>query len=134
MLMECLSVLLSGLDSNSLVAVLSEDVKDRAKGVAEGWSPLLETIDMDAGNGNSLEAHAFLQLLATFGIVSEFEEDGILKLIPMVSRRRQAAELCRSLGLSEKMPGLFSNFKSYDIMCLHHWSKPCLLQVWLKFW
>ena len=32
MLMECLSVLLSGLDSNSLVAVLSEDVKDRAKG------------------------------------------------------------------------------------------------------
>ncbi|CAN7045241.1 unnamed protein product [Brassica rapa subsp. trilocularis] len=106
MLMECLSVLLSGLDSNSLAAVLSEDVKDRAKGVADGWNPLLESIDMDAGNGNSLEAHAFLQLLATFGIVSEFEEDGILKLIPMVSRRRQAAELCRSLGLSEKMPGV----------------------------
>lgn len=73
MLMECLSILLSSLDSNSLAAVLSQNVKDRAKGVAEGWSPLLETIDMDAGNGNSLEAHAFLQLLATFGIVSDFK-------------------------------------------------------------
>ncbi|KAJ4843231.1 TPR repeat-containing protein zip4 [Turnera subulata] len=28
------------------------------------------------------------------------------RLIPMVSRRRQAAELCRFLGLSEKMPGV----------------------------
>ncbi|KAJ0245482.1 FRIGIDA-like protein 3 [Hirschfeldia incana] len=107
MLMECLSVLLSGLDRKSLAAVLSGSVRNRAKGVAEGWNPLLETLDMDAaGNGNSLEAHAFLQLLATFGIVSDFEEDEILKLIPMVSRRRQAAELCRSLGLSEKMPGV----------------------------
>ncbi|KAG2301363.1 hypothetical protein Bca52824_030014 [Brassica carinata] len=106
MLMECLSILLSALDSNSLAAVLSENVRNRAKGIAEGWNPLLETLDMDAGNGNSLEAHAFLQLLATFGIVSDFKEDEILKLIPMVSRRRQAAELCRSLGLSEKMPGV----------------------------
>ncbi|KAF8095611.1 hypothetical protein N665_0329s0030 [Sinapis alba] len=106
MLMECLSVLLSGLDRNSLASVLSENVKHRAKGVAEGWKPLLETLDMDAANGNSLEAHAFLQLLASFGIVSDFKEGEILKLIPMVSRRRQAAELCRSLGLSEKMPGV----------------------------
>ncbi|KAG2261192.1 hypothetical protein Bca52824_068271 [Brassica carinata] len=106
MLMECLSILLSGLDSNSLAAVLSDNVKQRAKTIAEGWNPLLETLDMDACNGNSLEAHAFLQLLATFAIVSDFKEDELLKLIPMVSRRRQAAELCRSLGLSEKMPGV----------------------------
>ncbi|XP_010442259.1 PREDICTED: FRIGIDA-like protein 3 [Camelina sativa] len=106
MLMECLSILLSGLGLNSLSTVLSESVKQRAKTIAEGWNPLLETLDMDACNGNSLEAHAFLQLLATFAIVSDFKEDELLKLIPMVSRRRQAAELCRSLGLSEKMPGV----------------------------
>ncbi|KAL0746562.1 hypothetical protein Bca101_028564 [Brassica carinata] len=41
-----------------------------------------------------------------FAAVKEFKEDELLKLIPMVSRRRQAAELCRSLGLSEKMPGV----------------------------
>ncbi|CAN8265702.1 unnamed protein product [Cochlearia groenlandica] len=103
MLMECLSVLLSGLDTNSLAVVLSENVKHRAKTIAEGWNPLLESLDMDGCNGNSLEAHAFLQLLATFAIVSAVKEDELLKLIPMVSRRRQAAELCRSLGLSEKM-------------------------------
>ncbi|XP_010482087.1 PREDICTED: FRIGIDA-like protein 3 isoform X1 [Camelina sativa] len=106
MLMECLSILLSGLGLNSLSTVLSESVKQRAKTIAEGWNPLLETLDMDACNGNSLEAHAFLQLLATFAIVSDFKEDELLKLIPMVSRRRQAAELCRSLGLSDKMPGV----------------------------
>ncbi|CAH8363079.1 unnamed protein product [Eruca vesicaria subsp. sativa] len=106
MLMECLSILLSGLDRNSLAAVLSEDVKQRAKAIAEGWNPLLGNLEMDACNGNSLEAHAFLQLLATFAIVSDFKEEELLKLIPMVSRRRQAAELCRSLGLSEKMPGV----------------------------
>ncbi|CAE6228415.1 unnamed protein product [Arabidopsis arenosa] len=106
MLMECLSILLSGLDPNSLAAVLSQNVKRRAKSIAEGWNPLLESLDMDACNGNSLEAHAFLQLLATFAIVGDFKEDELLKLIPMVSRRRQAAELCRSLGLAEKMPGV----------------------------
>ncbi|VVB15423.1 unnamed protein product [Arabis nemorensis] len=106
MLMECLSILLSGLDPNSLGTVLSENVKHRAKTIAEGWNPLLEALDMDACNGNSLEAHAFLQLLATFAIVSDFKEAELSRLIPMVSRRRQAAELCRSLGLSEKMPGV----------------------------
>lgn len=106
MLMECLSILLSGLDSTSLAAVLAEDVKQRAKTIAEAWRPMLETLDIDASNGNSLEAHAFLQLLAAFGIASEFKEAELSKLVPMVSRRRQAAELCRSLGLSEKMPGI----------------------------
>nr|AAM96992.1 putative protein [Arabidopsis thaliana]AAN15423.1 putative protein [Arabidopsis thaliana] len=106
MLMECLSILLSGLDRNCLAVVLSQNVKHRAKTIAEGWNPLLESLDMDACNGNSLEAHAFLQLLATFAIVADFKEDELLKLIPMVSRRRQAAELCRSLGLAEKMPGV----------------------------
>lgn len=80
-----LSILLSGLDSSSLAAVFSQNVKDRAKGVAEEWNPLLATLDMNAGNGNSLEAHAFLQLLATFGIVSDFKEDELLKLIPRLT-------------------------------------------------
>ncbi|CAH8317542.1 unnamed protein product [Eruca vesicaria subsp. sativa] len=72
MLMECLSILLSGLDRNSLAAVLSKDVKQRTKAIAEGWNPLLGNLEMDACNGNSLDAHAVLQLLATFAIVSDF--------------------------------------------------------------
>ncbi|EOX93689.1 FRIGIDA-like protein isoform 1 [Theobroma cacao] len=106
MLMECLSFLLSNLDVVSVCAVISEDIKEQAKSIAEEWKPKLDSLDIDASNGNSLEAHAFLQLLSTFGIASDFNEEELSRLIPMVSRRRQTADLCRSLGLSEKMPGV----------------------------
>uniref|UniRef100_A0A6N2MFL0 FRIGIDA-like protein n=1 Tax=Salix viminalis TaxID=40686 RepID=A0A6N2MFL0_SALVM len=106
MIMECLSILLMSTDLLSVSDVISEDVKDQAKAIAEEWKPKLDSLDVDANNGNSLEAHAFLQLLATFGIASDFDEEELSRLIPMVSRRRQAAELCRFLGLSEKMPGV----------------------------
>ncbi|KAJ0110359.1 hypothetical protein Patl1_03174 [Pistacia atlantica] len=104
MLMECLSVLLANLDMVSLSAVISENVKEQAKAIAEEWKPKLDCLDVEDRNGNSLEAHAFLQLLATFGIASDFNEEELSRLIPMVSRRRQTADLCRSLRLSEKMP------------------------------
>ncbi|TKY68784.1 FRIGIDA protein 3 [Spatholobus suberectus] len=104
MLMECLCDFLSNSDCVS--NVISEDIKDRAKAVAEEWKPKLDALDMDASNGNSLEAHAFLQLLASFGIASGFDEEELSRLIPMVSRRRQTADLCRFLGLSEKMHGV----------------------------
>ncbi|KDP45205.1 hypothetical protein JCGZ_15070 [Jatropha curcas] len=106
MLMECLSILLVYTDLVSISDVISEDIKEQAKAIAEEWKPKLDALDVDASNGNSLEAHAFLQLLATFGIASDFDEEELSRLIPMVSRRRQAAELCRFLGLSEKMPGV----------------------------
>ncbi|KAL2319352.1 hypothetical protein Fmac_028321 [Flemingia macrophylla] len=104
MLMECLCDFLSNLAFVS--NVISEDVRDRAKAVAEEWKPKLDALDMDASNGNSLEAHAFLQLLASFRIASGFSDEELSRLIPMVSRRRQTADLCRCLGLSEKMPGV----------------------------
>ncbi|XP_054784030.1 FRIGIDA-like protein 3 [Prosopis cineraria] len=104
MLMECLSVLLTNSDCVS--DVISENIKNKAKIIAEEWKPKLDSLDMDASNGNSLEAHAFLQLLASFGIASDFNEEELSRLIPMVSRRRQIADLCRCLGLSEKMPGV----------------------------
>lgn len=105
MLMECLSSLFLSLDADSVSDIISENAKDRAKTIAEDWKPKLDHLDADASNGNSLEAHAFLQLLATFCINSDFDQESLSKLIPMVSRRRQTAELCRYLGLSEKMPG-----------------------------
>lgn len=106
MLMECLSILLTSLDLVSASEVITEEVKKQAKAIAEEWKPKLDALDLDDSNGNSLEAHAFLQLLATFGIASDFDEEELSRLVPMVSRRRQTADLCRSLGLSEKMPGL----------------------------
>ncbi|KAF7825905.1 FRIGIDA-like protein 3 [Senna tora] len=104
MLMECLSILLSNSDCVS--DVITENIRDKAKKIAEEWKPKLDALDLDASNGNSLEAHAFLQLLASFDIASDFNEEEFSRLIPMVSRRRQTADLCRCLGLSEKMPGV----------------------------
>ncbi|KAK4338652.1 hypothetical protein RND71_043139 [Anisodus tanguticus] len=106
MLLECLSALLNTLETDSISSEISEIVKGRAKAIAEEWDPKLDELDVDANNGNSLEAHAFLQLLATFRINSSFNQENLSKLIPMVSRRRQTADLCRSLGLSDRMPGV----------------------------
>ncbi|KAD3067782.1 hypothetical protein E3N88_35662 [Mikania micrantha] len=106
MLMECLSILLTNLGEKSLSKVISKDVKERAKVIAFEWKPKLDDLDVDASNGNSLEAHAFLQLVATFGINSDFVQEDLSKLIPMVSRRHQVADLCHFLGLSDKMPGV----------------------------
>lgn len=106
MLMECLGQLLAEPEVASASVLISDDIKKQAMAVAEEWKPKLDELDIDASSGNSLEAHAFLQLLATFGIVSEFDQEDIYKLIPTVSRRRQTADLCRSLGVADKMPGV----------------------------
>ncbi|KAJ8561463.1 hypothetical protein K7X08_033940 [Anisodus acutangulus] len=106
MLMECLSILLTTLKIDSMSSIISENVKEHAKAIAKEWKPKLDELDIAGNNGNSLEAHVFLQLLATFDISSNFNQDDLFKLIPMVSRRRQAADLCRSLGLSDRMPGV----------------------------
>ncbi|THU58790.1 hypothetical protein C4D60_Mb03t18160 [Musa balbisiana] len=106
MLMESLEQLLA--DSLSDEQILTSDIKEKAKVIAKEWKPKLDHLDIEASSGNSLESHAFLQLLATFDIASEFDQDEICTLIPAVTRRRQTVDLCRSLGLSHKMPGLIN--------------------------
>ncbi|OVA01003.1 Frigida-like [Macleaya cordata] len=105
MLMECVAPLLVGSESDA-DDPLNPETKQQAKAIADEWKPRLAEADIDAANGNSLEAEAFLQLLATFRIASEFDEEELCKLVLAVARRRQAPELCRSLGLTHKMPGV----------------------------
>ncbi|KAK6937929.1 Frigida-like [Dillenia turbinata] len=106
MLLECLSILLASKDRCCVSELISEEIKEHAKAFAEQWKPRLVDLNADTSNGNSLEAHAFLQLLATFNISFDFDPEELSKLIPLVSRRRQTADLCRFLGLTEKMPGV----------------------------
>nr|KJB71128.1 hypothetical protein B456_011G107000 [Gossypium raimondii] len=73
---------------------------------AENGDTKLSNAGSGAAIDNSLEAEAFLQLLATFRIASEFDEEQLCKLVFVVAHRRQAPELCRSIGLTPKMPGL----------------------------
>ncbi|KAK1295190.1 hypothetical protein QJS10_CPA16g00051 [Acorus calamus] len=124
MLMESLSALMADTELDELV--VPSDVKECAKMMAMEWKSKLGDVDIDASAGNSLEAHAFLQLLATFGITSEFDQEEICKLIPSVSRRRQAAGLCRSLGLKSKMP---DNHIVYPLGFRGHYPKRPLLKM-----
>ncbi|CAM8944904.1 unnamed protein product [Rhodiola kirilowii] len=100
MLMECLSILSADYE------ILSENVKEKAKEIAAEWKPKLDALDAEASSGNSLEAHAFLQLIATFDIASNFNQEELFRYLPMVCRRRQTADLCRALGFTDKIPGL----------------------------
>ena len=118
-MLESLSQLLTDAGSCSLSddKMLTSDIKEQAKVIANKWKPKLDGLDIDVSSGNSLEVHAFLQLLATFGISSEFDQEEICKLIPAVTRRRQTADLCRSLGLAEDMPGWSCFMLSLSLMC-----------------
>lgn len=84
----------------------SSEIKEQAKAIAEEWKSKLAEVDLDASNGYSLEAQAFLQLLTTFNVDSVLDEDELCKIVVAVSRRKQTAVCCRSLGLNEKMPGI----------------------------
>lgn len=104
---------------------MSSEIKQQAKAIADEWKAKLAGVDIDASNGYSLEAVAFLQLLVTFSIAEEFHEDELCKLVLAVSRRRQAPELCRSLGLIHRMPGWYLQID--QIGSGDHWN------VWLKY-
>lgn len=104
MFMEAMTTFLARADPGA-DHLLNPETKQQAKAIADEWKSKLPSADIDAANGISLEAEAFLQLLATFRIASEFDEEELCKLVLAVAHRRQAPELCRSLGLTHKMPG-----------------------------
>ncbi|XP_062189507.1 FRIGIDA-like protein 3 [Phragmites australis] len=84
----------------------SSEIKEQAKAIAEEWKCKLAEVDLDASNGYSLEAQAFLQLLTTFNVDSVLDEDELCKIVVAVSRRKQTAVSCHSLGLNERIPGI----------------------------
>ena len=106
-IMEAMANLLAKADRGG-DHLLNSETKQQAKAIADEWRSKLASADIDAANGNSLGAEAFLQLLSTFRIASEFDEEELCKLLQTVAQCRQAPELCRSIGLTHKVPGWFS--------------------------
>ncbi|KAK9678496.1 hypothetical protein RND81_11G215400 [Saponaria officinalis] len=104
-LMETLSTFLSNADT-AVDTFLTPNTKWQAKSIANGWKPNLDGENVDATNGMSLEAEGFLRLLATFRIAFEFNADDLCKYVLAVSDHRKATELCHSLELAQKVPGL----------------------------
>lgn len=80
--------------------VVPSDMKASAIAIAKHWRSKIEE------DKNLLNTQAFLQLLATFGIASEFSDADLYKFVTRIARRKQTPALCRSLGLTAKMPDL----------------------------
>ncbi|XVF15476.1 hypothetical protein REPUB_Repub09cG0156800 [Reevesia pubescens] len=108
--------------------LLNPKTKQQAKAIADKWKPKLSNAGSDATNGNSLEAEAFLQLFATFRIGSEFDEEELCKLFVVVAHCRQALELYRSIGLTQKMPDvvelLIKSGRQIDVELFIHAFQP----------
>ncbi|KAJ7555658.1 hypothetical protein O6H91_05G049000 [Diphasiastrum complanatum] len=105
LLLESLAVVLAdpllGVDH----IVVPSNIKESAKEMADKWKSTMD-FQADATLGNSLDAQAFLQLLATFGIASEYDADDLCNLVLTIARRKQTPALCKSLGLASKIPDL----------------------------
>ncbi|KAI7998568.1 FRIGIDA-like protein 3 [Camellia lanceoleosa] len=104
MFVEAMAALMARADQGA-DHLLNPEIKQQAKAIADQWKPKLAGMGINAAtNGKSLEAEAFLQLLGTFRILSELDEDELCKLVLAVAHQRRAPELCRSLGLTHKVP------------------------------
>lgn len=104
-LMEALAAFISKADC-ATDNYFNPETQQKAKFIANEWFSKLTGDSRNATNGNPLEAEGFLRLLATFRIASEFDEEELCKYILVVAHHRQAIELCRSLDLTQKIPGL----------------------------
>ncbi|MCO5565038.1 hypothetical protein L7F22_018708 [Adiantum nelumboides] len=102
MLLECLSEVLG--DNHAV----SGKVKKSAKDFSDKWKAMLK-LDGQIGFSLLLVGRSFLQFVATFGLSSEYNQEELCDIVAKVARRKQTAIVFRSLGLSDKAPGLLGD-------------------------
>lgn len=83
--------------------VVPSDSKERARCIARRWKSKIDPRNLD---GLAVGSHLFLQLLASFGIGTDYGDEDLLTYVVYMSRRGLGHALCRSLGLTEKIPAL----------------------------
>ncbi|PIN26164.1 hypothetical protein CDL12_01087 [Handroanthus impetiginosus] len=85
---------------------IASEVRERAKAIAVEWK---EKIAAAAGGGNeeerALERLCYLQLLATYKLSDDagYDVNELIDYVVLSARYRQAAPLCRILGLESKI-------------------------------
>jgi len=103
LLLECLPFVLSPDE-------VSSEAKKDAQEIAASWKSKL---NLDAESRiKFVEAHAFLQLLASYGISKEFKDDDLCELVPSIYRHPETPELCRALQISHKIPDVVEKLSS----------------------
>lgn len=78
-----------------IVPEIGEQVREDARRLAVEWKEKLETN----------EANMFLKYLQAYGLVGDFKEDEIFRILKDLLYRSDATELFRSLGLGHKAAG-----------------------------
>ncbi|XP_043693440.1 truncated FRIGIDA-like protein 1 [Telopea speciosissima] len=90
----------------AMSAPIKPQSMEKAKKLAIEWKGKLNP------SSDPLETLAFLQFVATYELVPAIREGELLDLILTVARRRQAIDLCRALGFTEKMPDFIQKLTS----------------------
>ncbi|KAA8523582.1 hypothetical protein F0562_010005 [Nyssa sinensis] len=88
---------------------IKPEVRERANKLAAKWKG-----KVDLKGEDPLKALGFLHLLATYGLVDDFDKEEILDFVDVVARCRQATKLCWALGLADRMPDLIQKLISKD--------------------
>ncbi|XP_062077651.1 FRIGIDA-like protein 1 [Humulus lupulus] len=78
------------------------ETKDKAKTLALEWKGKMNTGDDE----NPLESLGFLHFVSVYGLVSEFNMDELVDNFVIIARYRQAVDLCRKIGLTDKVDDL----------------------------
>ncbi|XP_059652602.1 FRIGIDA-like protein 5 [Cornus florida] len=96
---------------------ITPPVREEATKLAVDWKA-----KMKVDSENSLVVVGFLQLVATYGLISSFDRDEILKLFEAIAQHREAPALCQALGFADKVPDLIQNFikKKQHLVALRH--------------
>ncbi|KAF9590704.1 hypothetical protein IFM89_036828 [Coptis chinensis] len=85
----------------------SVQVKESAKKLGIEWKG-----KVSGGSDSPLEPLAFLQLLASYGLGSEFDSSEVLDLAVSIARRKQAIDLLRALRMPDKIPDFIQKLTS----------------------
>ncbi|MCL7038005.1 hypothetical protein MKW94_028811 [Papaver nudicaule] len=80
---------------------IKPQIKEKALQLAIEWKGKLSK-----GEENPLEPLGFLQLIATYNLVSSFDASELIDLAVSIAKRKQAIDLCRSLGFQDRIPDL----------------------------
>ncbi|PON43294.1 Frigida-like [Parasponia andersonii] len=81
--------------------------REKAKNLALEWKE-----NMSKDGANPLESLGFLHLVAAYGLVSELNVDELLDNLVNVARYQPGIDLCRKLGLVDKVEDLINKFVS----------------------
>lgn len=76
------------------------EVRERARKLAVEWK---RKVIRDGEN--PLECLGFLHFVAAYGLMSEFNMDELIDCIVIIGKYRQTMDLCRKIGLGDKVAG-----------------------------